>query len=112
MPRGAYQHRVRFDAPGLPVPDGDGGYTQGFTPLDPPEWFASIRPATARDLEQVAGGTVVGTATHIVECDYHGGVTVLSRVVKLDELRMFTVDGVRNHDERDVTMSLFCREQL
>jgi len=112
MARGDYQHRVRFENPGPPVPDGDGGYTQSWTPIDPLEWFASVRPATARDLETAVAGTVGATATHIVTADYHAGVTIKSRVVKLDDGRLFTVTGLQNPDERDVTMILSCQEQL
>jgi head-tail adaptor len=112
MPRGAYQHRVRFENPGVPVPDGDGGYTQGYTPLDPPEWFAAILPATVRDLERQTAGTVTAAATHIIVADYHGGVSIQTRVVKLDDNRVFAVTGLANRAERDVTMALFCQEQL
>jgi head-tail adaptor len=112
MARGDYIHRIRFEQPGQPIPDGDGGYTQGWTPLEPQTWFASIRPATARDLEIETAGTITASATHIIESDFHPGVTIHTRVVKLDNGRIFQVAGLANHADRDVTMSLFCQETL
>jgi len=110
--RGSRIHRVRFENPGLPVPDGDGGYTVGYTPLEPQVWYASIRPASARDFENATAGTVSATATHIIETDYHAGVDIKTRVVKLDDGRTFDVAGLANYEERDVTMALFVQEQL
>jgi head-tail adaptor len=112
MRRGLLEHLVRFENPGPPVPDGDGGHTQGWEPLDPPEWYASIRPATVRDLERQTAGSITAVATHIVLADYHPGVTIASRVVKLDDGRTFAVTGLANQAERDATMALFCQEQL
>jgi len=112
MARGDYFHRVRFENPGPPVPDGDGGYTQGWNPINPPVWKAMITPATARDLERQTAGGVTATATHIILADYHSGVGIQSRVIKLDDGRVFTVAGLANRAERDVTMALFCQEQL
>ena len=43
-------------------------------------------PATVRDLERQTAGTSA-TATHIIIADYHRGVTIQSRVVKLDDGR-------------------------
>jgi head-tail adaptor len=107
MARGTYIHRVRFDNPGQPIPDGDGGYTIGYAPIAP-LWYAAIRPATVRDFEFAAAGTISGNATHIIEADFHPGVSIKSRVVKLDDGQIFEVAGVANYDERDVSMSLYC----
>ena len=112
MPRGKYIHLVRFEIPGAPIPDGDGGYTQGWTPLQPEPWYVSIRPATARDLENETAGTITASATHVIEGDYHLGISIKARVVRLDNGRIFQVAGIANHDDRNVTMSLFCQETL
>lgn len=90
--------------PGAAVPDGDGGYTQVFANLDPPQMWAEIKPATARDLERVAAGTVLSTATHLITMRYHAGVTTQTRVLFDD--RIFNVTGVANPEERNVELIL------
>ena len=108
--RAEYVHRVRFDSPGPPTPDGDGGWTQPWIPLTPAEWRVAIRSATARDLENAVAGTVSATATHIVTGDYHPGVTVKTRLTKLVDNRIFLVTGVQNVNEENETMVLVCDE--
>lgn len=102
------RHLVRLQNPGLAVPDGDGGYTQTWTDLNPPTVKVQIRPASARDLERVASGTVLSTATHVVTGPYHPDVTTQTRVVFGD--RTFNVIGVSNIDERNIEMVLTCVE--
>lgn len=111
MARGTYIHRVRFDNPEQPIADGDGGYTVGYAPVVD-LWYASIRPATARDFEMQTAGTITATATHIIEADFHPAVNTKTRVVRLDNGRVFEVAGVSNDDDSDVTMSLYCLEQV
>jgi head-tail adaptor len=110
MTRGEYRHVVRFELPGVPVPDGDGGYTQGWTPIAPGTWHVSIRPASARDLENETAGTIAAIASHIVTGDYLAGITTQARMVKLDDGRIFQVQGKSNVDERNETMILACIE--
>lgn len=105
-------HRVRFEHPGPAIPDGDGGYTQGWVTIDPNPWAVKIRPSTARDLENATAGTTAAAASHIVTGDYHRGVTTQSRMIRLRDNRVFQIDGVNNDDELDVTMTLFCTELL
>jgi len=114
MGRGKRQHRVRYDNPGVPVPDGDGGYTHGWEPIYPaiPYFDVEILPATVRDLERQTAGTITAAASHIVVGDYFAGVTIQSRVVRLVDGVVFHVTGLANRGERDVTMALFCQEQL
>lgn len=103
-------HRVTLQAPAAAVPDGDGGYTQGWTALDPPAIFVSIRPATAKDLERLAAGTVIATASHVITGPYHPQVTTATRIVF--GTRVFQVTGVSNPDEGGVEMILLCVELL
>lgn len=105
---GQYRHRVTLGNPGDPVPDGDGGYTETFTPLDPADWDCSIRLATQRDLERVAAGTVIAQATHLLNGRYHPQVTTETRVQF--EGRTFHVTAVVNPDERDMELTLLCSE--
>jgi hypothetical protein len=97
---------VSFDAPGPPVPDGDGGYTQGFAPLDPPALYGEIVPATAYALERLQSSTVMATATLLVTVPFHPGITIETRIAWTDAyLRPHTANvvGIVNVDER-------CRE--
>lgn len=117
-PRAAVSHRhkrVTLSVPGVPVPDGDGGYTQGSAPLDPPQMWAHVAPVSKADLETIAGGTVLGTATHLVVLPYHPGVdlqTVLTVEDYPKPARTFKVVYMGNPDERDARLELICAEQL
>ena len=71
VPAGQRVHVVTLQTPGLPVPDGDGGVIQGWDDLDPATVKASITPASARDLEKIASGTVITQATHVITIPYH-----------------------------------------
>lgn len=73
-------HLVLLQNP-VSTPDGDGGYTQTWSDLSPATMFCKIEPATAQQLERVAGGTIESTASHIVTMDYHPGVTTKTRIV-------------------------------
>lgn len=101
---GARPHRITLQNPGTAVPDGDGGFTQTWTDLTPASMFAKIAPATARDLERVAAGTVLSTATHIVTLPYHPQITTLTRITFNG--RNLSVTGVSNPDERNVELIL------
>ena len=107
---GAYRHTVHLSEPGPTVPDGDGGFTQGWADVQPPLWYVSIQPASAHDLERVAAGTVLTTASHIVRGRYLAGVTTSSRM--LFKGRTFAVTGIRNIDERSIDMELVAVEML
>jgi len=117
--RGERRHLVTLDNPGAAVPDNEGGFTQAWTALSPPSRYAEIKPATARELERVAAGTVLSTATHIVTFDYHSGVTTKTRVTKGPRnadgtlpagSREFSVTGVSNPEERNIDTILTCVE--
>jgi len=111
MGRSHYRHLVTLT--GLPItttPDGQGGFTQALTPLTPPTWFCSIRPATQRDLERVTAGTTLTTATHIVEGDYRADITT-STQIGFDGRTLF-VNGVQHPEERKITLVLLCTEVI
>lgn len=114
MARGELRHQVQLEKPGLPVPDGEGGFTEGWTPLDPPTMYVSIDPAAATDLQRVIGSaTVIATASHLIEMDYHPEVTIQTRLTWTRPPRpdrWFQVQGVVNVDERDVRLILACVE--
>jgi len=108
MPAGAYRHRVLLENPGEPQPDGDGGYTEGWSPLDPSIVDVSIQAASTRDLERVTGGTVVATASHLIRMRFHPGVNTETRITFRG--RHFAVDSVQNVEERDVALIVICTE--
>ena len=109
------QTRVTLWAPGVAVPDGDGGYTQTESALTPPALFAFVRPVTAADLERVAGATTLATATHLVSVPYHAGITT-ETVLHLDDPprpgRVLKVVALSNPDERNADLDLVCAEQI
>jgi head-tail adaptor len=107
---GSFRHRVSLAAPGPPIPDGDGGYTEGWAPLDPATWDCSIAPATARDLETIGGGTVLAQATHTVRGRFHPGITTETRLTF--DGRTLNVVALANRDERRIELDLICAEVI
>jgi hypothetical protein len=125
MPRTAStaqrDQRVALHNPGPAVPNGLGGFTHVWTALDPPVVDVQLAPATARDLERVAVGTVLSTASHIATMNYHAGVTLKTRLTKgprnadgslVAGSRQFSVTGRVNPGERNVELVLVCVEVL
>lgn len=107
---GTYRHRVTVQNPGASVPDGDGGYTEGWADAVPPTLDVSITPATTRDLERVTAGTSLATATHLIRGRWHAGISTSSRL--LFKGRMFHVIFVGNPDERDTEITIVAAEVL
>lgn len=105
---GVYRHRIGLANPGKAIPDGDGGYTEVWTPLDPPQVDASIQAASSMDLERLTGGSVLTTATHLVRLRFHPQVTTATRITF--GARTFEVQSAQNVDERDVALLLICVE--
>jgi len=106
---------VTLENPGGSVPDGEGGFIEGWLPLDPPEMYASIVPATQSDLERTVAGTVISSATHVIEVPYHPGVTVQTRLRYSEPTRperTFQVTAVRNPEEADRDLVIVAEEQL
>ena len=105
---GRLNKRVSLANPGAPVANGDGGFTQAWTDASPATVWAAIQPATARDLERMAAGTVLSTASHILTMRYHAGVTTQTRVTF--GTRLFSVTGVMNPEERNAETIALCVE--
>ena len=91
------------------VPDGDGGVTETSVDLPPP-WPIDIRPATVRDLERQAAGTIVATATHVIHGRYRADVTITCRLVF--ETRLFEITGIVRPYERPIDLVVFAKEML
>jgi SPP1 family predicted phage head-tail adaptor len=107
-PIGEYRNLVLVQAPGPGVPDGDGGTTSTWADLTPPTWYCRIAPATEKDLERVAAGTVLSTNLHIVKGAYRGDITTGGRLIF--NTRRLNVTGVSNPEERNVELVLVCVE--
>jgi head-tail adaptor len=115
MVTGRRDKRVTLENPGGTVSDGKGGYTEGWVALDPPTMCVHIAPATASDLERAASGTVLSTASHLIELLYHPGVTILTRLRYTPtgrSERIFQVTSIRNPEEADRELVLVAEEQL
>jgi SPP1 family predicted phage head-tail adaptor len=108
MSLGQYRHRVTLETPGEPIQNPDGGYTDTWAPLDPPAWNCAIQPVTSRDLESIAGGTILAQATHVVKGRYHPGITTQTRLTFVT--RTLNVVYVANRDERQIETDLICAE--
>jgi SPP1 family predicted phage head-tail adaptor len=105
---GTFRHLVTLEAPGDPVPDGSGGYTEGWAPLTPAAWHCAIEAATAADLERLIAGTAQTTATHLVRGRFHPGITTATRITFRG--RVLEVQSVQNDAERNLTLTLVCAE--
>lgn len=106
---------VLLTKPGGSMPDGEGGYTEGYLPLTPPHVYARINPATQADLERAAPGTIIATATHTIEIDYHPQVTVETRIEYADPdtgTRTFSVKSVREPEEARRELVIVAEELL
>src|SRR5262245_17884753 len=109
-PIGTYRHKVTVQNPAGTVPDGDGGFIEGWADAVPPKLDVSITPATQRDLERTTAGTALATATHLVRGRWHPQINTTSRL--LFKGRTFLVIFVGNPDERDWEMVLVVAEVL
>ena len=105
---GATEHRVTFEAPGPPVPDGYGGFAYAWAPLTPATWYVRIQPAAglASHGERLqAPGVIVTHTTIVVSGAFHPGVTEQTRMHDAAG-RVYQVTSVLNVDARGVEMQL------
>lgn len=110
---GARPHRITLQNPGTPAPDGDGGFTQTWADLSPATVYAAILPATARDLERLAAGTVIATGMRVLTFPFHAGVTTKTQVSWTDpagRAHVASVTGVDNPEERCLETVCLCVE--
>lgn len=90
--------------------DGDGGYIDSWSATSPSPIWASIEPATARDLERIVGNTISATVSHIVKTRFHSGITTNTRLV--DGTKILYVRGIQNLKMKDQWIILACEEVL
>ena len=111
MALGDRKHLVVFQDPaGPPVPDGAGGYTQTWADIPPGTWKVAVLPASVRDLERVAPGTVVSQGASIVEGAYLPSVSTRSRM--LYNGKTYSVTAARYLDTLPPSMELAVVEQV
>jgi len=103
-------HRVTLQNPGPATPTPDGPYTQTWADLEPPQLWMRIEPATARALEQVAAGAVLGLATHLLTGPYHPQIAAKTRAIFRD--RIFEITHVQNPAQADQESVLVAVEVL
>lgn len=108
MAIGEYRHVVTFQSL-VKGPDGDGGIIETWTDLLP-RWHVAIHPATVRDLERLAAGTTVATATHIIRGRYRSDVKVDARM--LFDGRTFRIMGLASPKEKKRELWLFAVETI
>ena len=88
-------HVLTLEGPaGPPRPDGHGGSTVDWVPLDPPWVFAAIVTPGTRGVEKLAGDTAISLASEDVVMRYHAGVTTKTRI--RFGARLLQVIGVKN----------------
>jgi len=113
MDLGTLRQRITLDTPGIPVPNAAKGFTQPWIALSPPAVWASIEPATVRDLERVAAGTIIVSASHIVTVRDHPGITTQTRITWRDRWNKphtANVVGLQHRDPLDDELVLLCQE--
>lgn len=105
---GERQHRVVLENPGDPVPDGNGGFTESWTPLA--ALWGRVVPASEADLRSVVAGTVTALLPYLVVVPFVAGVTTETRISYHG--RTFVVQAVRNVDERDIRLEIIAEERI
>jgi head-tail adaptor len=99
IPAGRRTTYVTLENPGAPVPDGAGGFTESWTPLDPPAAWVALEALGGADMERLTADTISASGTHQVTLPYHPQVTVQTRLTYADPdrgLRTFQVLGWRD----------------
>jgi len=81
MSRGSRRHLVTLYGP------------DAVTPLEPPDWWCAVQEATGLTL---------------ITGDYHPGITTATRLHHKG--RIYQVEALANRDDRDVELTLTCRE--
>jgi hypothetical protein len=81
---GAMRQVGTLSTPGTATSDGDGGFTQTYTALDPAEWRFAIEKASVRAAERHFAATITAHATYIMTGRFHAGITTQTRIVWVD----------------------------
>jgi head-tail adaptor len=112
MDIGSLNRRVTLERPSVPVPDGDGGFTQTWAALSPSPVWASIEQATPKTLERILGGAVLSQASKLVRLRFHPQVTQQTRLTWVDGLgtHIAQATDVVNVKANGTEMVIVCSE--
>ena len=105
---GRRQQYVTLANPGTPVPDGDGGYTQVWSELSPPDWWVEITTASTRRMERIARGAIIEMASHIVTGPYRADINTKTQITW--GTRTLLVGEVFSPDEGNIETVCLCVE--
>jgi SPP1 family predicted phage head-tail adaptor len=108
MSVGERGHKVLLENPGGSVPDGDGGFVEGW--VEVATLWGRVSPASATDLRRVVAGTVTALLPYLVVVPFVAGVTTQTRVTYHG--RTFAIQAVRNVDERNIRLEIICEERV
>ena len=97
------RYKVQLQAP-TRTSDGGGGYTESFSTIA--NLFADIRPQNA--LERYRQGQVQETVSHRIYIRYRKDIQTNYKI--LYDNRTFQIKGIKNINERDRFLELFCQE--
>lgn len=106
-------HRFTLEKPSEPIPDGDGGYTQTWSPLNPSKAWGSLENATQRSLERLVANTAVVQASHIAHLPYHPDLDETCRMTFVDRAgatRTLNVTDVTDVEEIGEELIVLCVE--
>lgn len=81
---GELRQVVTLSNPTTVSPDGDGGYVQAYTPLDPATWRCAIEKASTQAAERFFAGSVIAQSSYILTGRFHAGITTQTRMVWVD----------------------------
>lgn len=101
-------HKIALEGPGPPIPDGGGGFTESWIPLDPAVVWASIEPATVARQERLFAGAVSAAARVVLGFPYHPGVNTETRITY--GASVFTVVGFEDPERQHVNTWVLCTE--
>ena len=108
MSVGERGHKVLLENQGGSVPDGDGGFVEGW--VEVATVWGRVSPASAADLRRVVAGTVTALLPYLVVVPYVPGVTTQTRITYHG--RFFALQAVRNVDERNIRLEIICEERV
>jgi hypothetical protein len=98
---GTFRQVVTLSAPGAPVPDGDGGYTQTYAPLDPETWRCKIESSGSAVAVRHFAATVIAQAQWLFSGRFHPGISAKTptRVVWTDRAGVVHTGTVLGDDD-------------
>ena len=88
-------------AVGTAVPDGNGGYTVAYAPLNPETWRCAIARVSVRMAERHFDATIIAKATHVLNGRFHAQLDTNCRVTWTDRAGTVHVAQVLDIDDTE-----------